>query len=54
MTEIFVLSEEDAGLIFQDKFSLILLPFLYVAFKRHFVNNHGFVFLPPYDRQIEF
>ena len=28
------------GLIYQDKFSLILLPFLYVAFKRHFVNNH--------------
>ncbi len=30
----------DTGLIFQDKFSLILLPFLYVAFKRHFANNH--------------
>jgi transposase len=28
------------GLIYQDKFSLILLPFLYVVFKRHFVNNH--------------
>ena len=32
--------EDDTGLIYQDKFSLILLPFLYVAFKRHFVNNH--------------
>ena len=31
---------EDTGLIFQDKFLLILLPFLSVAFKRHFVNNH--------------
>ena len=30
----------NTGLIYQDKFSLILLPFLYVAFKRHFVNNH--------------
>ncbi len=30
----------DTGLIFQDKFSLILFPFLYVAFKQHFVNNH--------------
>jgi len=30
----------DTGLIFQDKFLLILLPFLSVAFKRHFVNNH--------------
>ena len=28
------------GLIYQDKFSLILFPFLYVAFKQHFVNNH--------------
>ncbi len=25
---------------YQDKFSLILFPFLYVAFKQHFVNNH--------------
>jgi putative transposase len=31
---------QDTGLIYQDKFSLILLPFLYVTFKRHFVNNH--------------
>ena len=34
------LKTEYTGLIYQDKFSLILLPFLYVAFKRHFVNNH--------------
>lgn len=33
-------SKLDTGLIFQDKFLLILLPFLSVAFKRHFVNNH--------------
>ena len=28
------------GMIFQDKFLLILLPFLLVVFKPHFVNNH--------------
>ena len=33
-------SKKYTGLIYQDKFSLILFPFLYVAFKQHFVNNH--------------
>jgi hypothetical protein len=31
----------DTGLIFQDKFLLILLPFLLQLFKLHFVNNPG-------------
>jgi len=34
------LEDKDTGLIFQDIFSLILLPFLPLAFKWHFVNNH--------------